>query len=303
MGKFKKIIKYIVDSDFRFSVNTRYGKYNYLSDVDFLKRKYKALMKKELNLDNPQMFNEKLQWLKLHDHNPEYTRIVDKITFKEFITEKIGSEYTVPTLGVWDNFDDIDFSKLPDKFVLKCNHDSGGLVICKDKSKLNKKKARRKINNSLKRNFYMQGREWPYNDVKPRILAEEFLEMPDGITEYKLFSFNGRTEIVLVCKGVAHTEGRTNTFFDRDFNRIPVENVLKNQTEPEEKPAEYDKLLEIADKLSEGIPQVRVDFYIINGRIYLGEMTFYHNSGFAPFTPEEWDYKFGEYIDLEMIKK
>ena len=260
-------------------------------------------MKKELDLDNPKTFNEKLQWLKIHNHNPEYTRIVDKITFKEYIAEKLGPEYTVPTIGVWDKFEDIDFDKLPDKFVLKCNHDSGGLVICKDKSKLNIENARKIINSSLKYNFFLRSREWPYKSVKPRILAEEFLDMPEGLTEYKLFSFNGEAKIILVCKGKAHTPTRTNTFFDRDFNKLPVENVLKNQTEPEERPKEYDKLLEIADKLSQGIPQVRVDFYVVNGKIYLGEMTFFHNSGFVPFTPEEWDYKFGEYIDLDMVKK
>lgn len=276
---------------------------SFISDELAIKAKYKYKIRKKLDLDNVKTFNEKLQWLKLHDHNPEYTRIVDKVTFKEYITEKIGAEYVVPTLGVWEKFDDIDFDKLPDKFVLKCNHDSGGLVICKDKSKLDIKKARRKINKSLKVDYFSLGREWPYKNVKPCILAEEYLDLPEGLVEYKMFSFNGETKIVDVCMGEAHTlNNRTNTFFDREWNRLPIQTLLPNHNGDIEPPEELSQMLEIADKLSQGIPQVRVDFYVYKGQIYLGEMTFFHNSGTAVINPAEWDLKMGEYIDLSIVK-
>ena len=150
----------------------------------------------------------------------------------------------------------------------------------------------------MKKNYYWSSREWPYKNVKPCIIAEEYLDMPTGLTEYKIFSFNGRAEVVLVCKGIAHTSNRTNTFFDRDFNKLPIQTLLPNQKEEEERPAEYDQLLAIADKLSEGIPQVRVDLYIFEGRIYVGEMTFFHNSGLCKINPDGWDEKLGDWIIL-----
>ena len=303
MGKIQKLIKYVIDADYRFAIDSRFGKYDSMPDEEFLKRRFRSAMGKELDLENPQTFNEKLQWLKLYDCNPEYTRIVDKYEFKNYIAEKIGAEYTVPTLGRWDSFDDIDFDSLPDKFVLKCNHDSGTLVICKDKSKLDVKKARKKLSKALKKDFYLRHREWPYKDVKPCIIAEKYLDLSDPPIEYKLFSFNGSAKIILVCKGIAHTSNRTNTFYDRDFNKLPIQSLLPNQIEKEEKPAEYEKLLEIADKLSEGIPQVRVDFYISDGQIYVGEMTFFHNAGFCKINPEEWDKKMGDMIPLDIVKK
>lgn len=275
------------------------GMLNFLSDKLYLKIVFKLKMDKRLNLKNPKTFNEKLQWLKLYNRNPEYSRIVDKYEFKNYISEKIGSEYVIPTIGRWDKFDDIDFDALPEKFVLKCNHDSGGLVICKDKSTFDKQAAKEKIEKCLKVNYYWRGREWPYKNVKPCIIAEEYLDLPSGLTEYKIFSFNGEAKVIDVCKGIAHTGNRTNTFFDRDFNRLPVQTLLPNQKEEEQKPAEYRQLLDIADKLSQGIPQVRVDFYIFNGQIYVGEMTFFHNSGLCPINPYEWDEKMGDMIVLD----
>lgn len=276
----------------------RYHILNILSDKIYLKLLFRLKLNKTLNLKNPKTFNEKLQWLKLYNRNPEYTKIVDKYEFKNYIAEKLGAEHVIPTIGRWDKFEDIDFDSLPDKFVLKCNHDSGGLVICKDKSKLDIEAARTKINRCLKKNYYWSSREWPYKNVKPCIIAEEYLDMPTGLTEYKIFSFNGRAEVVLVCKGIAHTSNRTNTFFDRDFNKLPIQTLLPNQKEEEERPAEYDQLLAIADKLSEGIPQVRVDLYIFEGRIYVGEMTFFHNSGLCKINPDGWDEKLGDWIIL-----
>lgn len=303
VNKIKKVAKYVFDPDYRFQVNARYGKYNDMSDEEYIKKIFRSYMKKELDLDNPKTFNEKLQWLKLYNRNPEYTRIVDKVTFKEYITEKIGAEYIVPVLGVWEKFDDIDFDKLPDKFVLKCNHDSGGLVICKDKSTFDIKAAKEKIDKCLKRNYFNMFREWPYKNVKPCILAEEYLDLPEGMAEYKIFSFNGEAKVIDVCMGVAHTPTRTNTFFDRNWKRLPLQTYLPNEKGDITPPQELPQMLEIADKLSQGIPQVRVDFYIYNDKIYLGEMTFFHNSGVVAINPYEWDIKLGEYIDLDTVKK
>ena len=288
----KKCIEYI-------TYRRLYSSYGQkIDDEEYIKRLFKLKMGYELDLDNTKTFNEKLQWLKLYNRNPEYTRIVDKYEFKNYITEKLGAEYVIPAIGRWDKFEDIDFDALPDKFVLKCNHDSGGLVICKDKSKLDINAARKKINECLKRNYYYTSREWPYKDVKPCIIAEEYLDLPEGLTEYKIFSFDGRAEIIDVCKGVAHTNNRTNTFFDREFNRLPIQSLLPNQKEEEHKPTEYEQMLAIADKLSEGIPQVRVDFYIFKGQIYIGEMTFFHNTGMCKINPYEWDVKLGDMITL-----
>ena len=268
----------------------------------WLSYRFKSRMGYKMDWKNPKTYNEKLQWLKLYNRNPEYTRIVDKNEFKNYIAEKLGKEYVIPTIGKWDKFDEINFNELPDKFVLKCTHDSGGIVICKDKSKLDIKQARDKISKCLKENYYDVSREWPYKNVKSCIIAEEYLDLPEGLTEYKLFSFNGRAEIILVCKGIAHTPDRTNTFYDRDFNKLPIQSLLPNQIEEEIKPDEYEQLLAIADKLSEGIPQVRVDFYIYKGQIYIGEMTFFHNSGMHKINPKEWDLKMGDMINLDIVK-
>ena len=267
-------------------------------DKKYLKILFKYLMKKECNLDNPKSYSEKLQWLKLYDRNPLYTNLVDKYNVREFIKNKIGEEYLIKCLGVWDDFDDIDFDKLPNQFVLKCTHDSGGLIICKDKSKLNLKKARKKINHCLKRNYFFNYREWPYKDVKPRIVAEEFMVDESGteLKDYKFFCFDGIVKSLFIA-----TDRGIDTrfdFFDEKFNHLPFTNGHPNADMEIKKPAKYEEMIKIAEKLSEGIPHVRVDLYNINGKIYFGEMTFYNWSGLVAFEPEEWDYKFGEWINL-----
>lgn len=175
-------------------------------------------------------------------------------------------------------------------------------MICKDKSKLDIEAARKKINKCLKRNYYYSSREWPYKNVKPCILAEEYLDLPEGLVEYKIFSFNGEAKVIDVCMGIAHTMNTTNTFFTREWERIPMQQLLPNEKGEVKAPAELPKMLELADKLSEGIPQVRVDFYVYKGNIYIGEMTFLHNSGMHEINPYEWDLKLGEYIDLSIVK-
>lgn len=278
------------------------GKLGFIPDESYLKLMYWANTGKKLNLDNPRTFNEKLQWLKLHDYKPEYSAMVDKYEAKRWVASRIGVEYVIPTLGVWDSFDEIEFEKLPNQFVLKCTHDSGGLVICKDKCKLDIKKAKKKIEASLKRNYFFVGREYPYKNVKPRIIAEKFMhDSVNGevLTDYKFFCFNGKPEIVYISKDKAK-EPRTD-FFDMEYNLLPIKMRDPNSEVPPGKPDEFEEMIQIATRLSMGFKHLRVDFYVISGKIYVGELTFYHNSGFSEVKPAEWNLKLGAMIDNTII--
>ncbi len=271
----------------------------HINDETYLKMLYKVILGQKLNLKNPQTFNEKLQWLKLHDRNPEYTKMVDKYEAKKYVASKIGEEYIIPTLGVYDKFDDIDFNKLPNQFVIKCTHDSGGLVICKDKNKLDIKKARKKINKCLKRNFYWIGREWPYKNVKPRIIIEQYMtdESKVELKDYKIFNFNGKAKIIQVDYN-RFVEHKRN-LYDTDWNYI--EAAIEYPTDKNvkiNKPKSIEKMLELAEVLSKEIPHVRTDFYCIEDKIYFGELTFYHEGGFGKFSPEEFDRELGEWLKL-----
>ena len=301
----KKLKKYLLDSNYRFMVNASKGVYNSMPDREYLEKMFKVRMGYDLNLDNPVTFNEKLQWLKLNNRQDIYSRMVDKYTAKQYAAEQIDEKYVIPTLGVWNDFDEIDFDKLPNQFVLKTTHDSGGVVICRDKSKLDIAAARKKINKSMKNNYYLHAREWPYKNVKPRIIAEEYLSILESgkeLIEYKFFCFNGEPQLVLVCKGTAHGNGRTNDFYDLDFNHLDVKLTYPNAAEKCEKPKEIDEMLEVARKLSFGIPHLRVDLYIANGKVYFGETTFFHDSGFCKFDPPEWDRRFGNMLKLPIEK-
>ena len=267
----------------------------------FLRIAYRANFNRKLNLNNPQTYNEKLQWLKLNDCNPEYSKLVDKYEVREYIKEKLGDEYLIPLLGVWDRFDDIDFDSLPNEFVLKCNHDSGGLVICTDKTTFDIKEARKKINKSLKTNYFWAGREWPYKKVKPKIIAEKYMVDESGyeLKDYKFFCFDGEVKALFIAtdRG-SKTEETKFDFYDENFNHLPFTNGHPNSTKKIQKPQSFEEMKKLAAILSEGFPHIRVDFYDINGKIYFGEMTFFHWSGFVPFVPEEWDYTFGDWINL-----
>ena len=272
-----------------------------MPDKIYLEKVYKLRMGRKLDLDNPQTYNEKLQWLKLYDRKPEYTKMVDKYAVKDYVAKKIGAEHIIKTLGVWDKFDDIDFTTLPNQFVLKTTHDSGGVVICKDKNVLNMKEARKRIEWSLNRKYYYIWREWPYKDVKPRIIAEEYMVDESGyeLKDYKFFCFNGKVKALFVAKDRTKVNEETKfDFFDENFNHLPFTNGHPNSEPPYFKPENFEKMKELAEKLSIGIPHVRVDFYNINGKIYFGELTFSHWSGLTPFNPEEWDYEFGSWIEL-----
>lgn len=298
---FKKLKNFISDPAKRILYLSQLGFYRHTDDRRYLEKLYRATFGKELNLENPQTFNEKLQWLKLYDRKPIYTTMVDKYAAKEYVADKIGEEYIIPTLGVWDKFDDIDFDALPDQFVLKCTHDSGGLAICRNKKTFDIAAARKKINRCLKRNYYYTFREWPYKNVKPRIIAEKYMVDESGyeLKDYKIFCFDGQPKIMFIATDRANPEEETKfDFFDMEFNHLPFQNGHPNAKKSIMQPKGFKKMKELAAKLSAGIPQVRVDFYDIDGKVYFGELTFSHWSGFVPFDPEEWDYKLGAWIDL-----
>jgi len=274
-----------------------------LSDRTYLKLKFPVLLGYRLNLRNPRTFNEKLQWLKLYDHNPLYTTLVDKAMVKLYVAGKIGQEYLIPTLGVWDSFDAIDFASLPSQFVLKCTHDSGSAVICKDKSSFDMAAAKARLEACLKQDFYRESREWPYHDVPPRILAEPYVSAVDGTTkDYKFFCFNGRPTFMFIASDryVEGTETKFD-FFDMDFNFMDFRNGHSNSEVLPEKPQGFEEMKRLAAILSEGIPQVRIDFYEIDGKILFGEYTFCHWGGLVPFEPAEWDLRLGEMLELPMI--
>lgn len=284
------------------------GYFNFLDDKKFLEIMYKLKFDKKLNLANPQSFNEKLQWMKLYDRNPEYTKMVDKHDAKQYVADKIGEEYIIPTLGVWDKFEDIEFDKLPEQFVLKCTHDSGGLVICRDKSKLDMEKAKNKITRSLNRNYYYSSREWPYKDVKPRVIAEKYMEekgddetVVNGLIDYKFFCFNGEPKMLYISKGLEDHSTARISFFDLDGKEMPFH---RKDFAPFDSelilPENYEQMKEIAQRLAKHVNNsfVRIDLYSINNNIYFSEITFSPCSGMIPFEPEEWDAKLGEYIKL-----
>ena len=272
-----------------------------VADRRYLEILYRYKFKKPLNIENPQTYNEKLQWLKLYDRRPEYTVMVDKYLVKQYVADKIGDKYIIPTLGVWDRFEDIDFDKLPDEFVLKCTHDSGGLVICTDIKKLDKDNARKTINHSLKRNYFLNTREWPYKNVQPRIIAEQYMVDESGyeLKDYKFFCFDGVPKAMFVAsdRGIEGEETKFD-FFDMDFQHLPFINGHPNANKEIACPKSFDEMKRLAAILSKGLPQTRIDFYDINGSVYFGEITFYHWSGLVPFEPEAWDHVFGSWISL-----
>ncbi len=295
----KKLRKYLLDPDYRFTINAKLGFYNNWDDVRYLKRMYRAHFGKELNLDNPRTFNEKLQWLKLYDRKPEYVQMVDKYEAKKYVANIIGEEYIIPTLGVWEQFDDIDFDKLPNQFVLKCTHDSGGLVICKEKTSLDIHEAKRKIVKCLNQNYYLYGREWPYKNVKPRIIAEKYMVDESGyeLKDYKVFNFSGKAKFIQVDYN--RFSGHMRNLYSAEWKFIEAALKYPNDLEHQiPKPEKIEEMITLAEKLSTNHPFLRTDFYSIEDKLYFGEMTFYPEAGFGTFNPEEFGLALGEYIEI-----
>ncbi len=274
-----------------------------LTDKAYLKYQYKKVFGKQLDLKNPQTYNEKMQWLKLYDRNPKYHILADKHAVKQFVTDTIGKEYVIETYGVWKKFDDIDFNSLPNEFVLKCTHDSASTVICKDKKSFDFASARKKLSTALKVDYYhYENRQWAYKDIEPQIIAEKYMVDESGteLKDYKFFCFDGKFKTMFIATDRPHDTKFD--FYDIDFNLLPFTNGHPHSGLNRSKPDNYDKMIQLAEKLSENIPHVRVDFYSINGNIYFGEMTLYHWGGMMPFEPEEWDYTFGSWIKLPKTK-
>ena len=277
---------------------------NTLPDKLYLQLVYFKHFKRFINFSNPRSYNEKLQWLKINNRKPIFTDMVDKYKVRDYVANKIGKEYLIPLVGgPWFDANDIDVDKLPNQFVIKCNHDSGSAIICRDKSKFDFEDCKKTLSQHMKNNLFWYGREWPYKNVTPCIIAEQYLELnSQNCAEYKMFCFNGEVKIVLVCKGAARVAGeRTNDFFDVNFNRIPVTVHNPNSNDVLRKPAAYEELLRIAKELSQGMTHVRVDTYVLNDKVYFGELTFFHNAGFTRFNPEEYDLRWGEYIKISDI--
>lgn len=275
-----------------------------LPDVTYLKWAYYLRTGKHLDLSCPKTFNEKIQWLKLHNTSEECTRSVDKYEVRSLIAEKIGEEYLIPMLGCWDSFDDIDFTNLPKQFVLKCTHDSGSVVICRDKETFDIKAAKVKLEKAMKHNFFWTGREYPYKNVKPRIICEQLMKdnKTDDLVDYKFFCFNGEPKVLFYASERFTSKDKVAKFdfYDMDLHHMPIKSVgHDNSTIPPSVSIEnFSKMKELCSILSKGYPHVRVDFYVINDKIYFGELTFHHDGGFVQLEPDEWNITFGEWIKL-----
>lgn len=272
----------------------------FLSDKTYVKCYYWCKMGKHLDLEHPHSFNEKLQWLKFNDIHPEYTAMVDKIEAKKYVASVLDEEIIIPTIGVYNSVEEINWSELPNQFVLKCSHDSGGIAICKDKKKFNINAAQEKLKRGLSTNYYKYSMEYPYKSVSPRILTERFMsDQGADLFDYKIHCFNGEPKVILVCKDRFSPSGLTEDFFTTSWEHLPIKRPLHpNSADIIPKPKELNVLLDYAKRLSHAIPFVRVDFYIANGHVYFSEMTFFPASGFTPFVPDEWDSILGDWLQL-----
>ena len=274
----------------------------WLPDSTYLRILFYLHMGKVLHLKHPKTFSEKIQWLKLYNRKPEYTTMVDKYAVKDYVAKIIGDQYIIPTLGVWDKPEEIDWDNLPDRFVLKTTNGGGskGVVICKNKATFDKATAIQDLNTALRRDIYKRFREWPYKNVPKRIIVEKYMEDESGeLRDYKFFCFDGEPKAMFIASDRLDKNEETKfDFYDMDFNHLPITNGHSNATIKIDMPRGFEEMKHLAAKLSKGIPHVRIDLYDINGKVYFGEFTFFHWSGMKPFKPIEWNYTFGNWIEL-----
>lgn len=274
----------------------------FISDKTYYRIQYYAVLGRFPNIDNPILYTEKLQWLKLYDHNPIYTKIVDKYEVKNIISKIIGENYIIPTLNVWNSPEEIDFDSLPNQFVLKTTFGGGGdgIVICRDKSMLNIDETIKKLKKSFNTDPYIRAREWPYKNVPRRIIAEQYMEDDSGeLRDYKFYCFNGEPKVMLVASN-RFTNHNFN-YFDMDFNVLPITSAMGAQSDVKmNRPDCFDEMKEVAAKLSKGFPHVRVDLYNSGGKVLFGELTLYDSSGYDDLSSEEWNRRFGDWITLPM---
>lgn len=281
-----------------FDVLADKGHLAWMPDKLYLSLRFRSYMGYWMDWKNPKTFNEKIQWLKIHDRNPSYSCLVDKYSVRNYVSQKIGNGYLIPILGVWENVDEIEFDKLPNQFVLKCSHDSGSVIICKDKSTFDVENAKMKLAKALKLNFYYPFREWPYKNVKPRIIAEKYLTEHEGSSpkDYKIFCFGGVSKFIQVDSDrfKTHTRDIYNTAWKKQDFCLGYPSSKKKCSCPQK----LIEMLKLSEILSQGMLFVRCDWYCIQERVYFGEMTFYPAAGLKKFTPKEWDFKFGNLIEL-----
>lgn len=305
----KKTIIPVLDAvnrqEWHFWLAVRNGKIN-LSDKNYLRLLYHLTTGKTLHLFKPKLFSEKIQWLKLYYHNPQLTTLADKVSAREYVSKKIGKQYLVPTLGIYNTWEEIDFDSLPNQFVIKCTHDSGGISICKNKPLWDKENSKKIISNSLHHNYYQYSREWQYKNIPPRILIEELLidnsnTIDNGLIDYKFYCFNGHPKFLYVAYnvvGVGKEEPRM-IYLDLEWKKTPFQRPDHEPLPLQiKKPQVFDEMVEISKRLSNGIPFVRVDLYCIENKIYFSEMTFTPGGGFSPFYPLEWERKIGDMLVL-----
>lgn len=272
------------------------------SDKKYLDLIFRYRMGYKIDWDNPRTFNEKLNWLKIHDHNPLYTQLVDKESVKSYVSDIVGSEYVIPTIATWNKPEEIDFDNLPNQFVLKTTHGGGndGVVICRDKHSFERQKAMQKLIKAMKQDLYRDSREWPYKNVEKRIICEPYIEdnKTGELRDYKFFCFDGEVKALFVATDRQKREEPYFNFFDADYNSLPIKQGHPVSPNLPDKPESFEEMKRIASRLSKGFPHVRVDLYEVNGKVLFGELTFYHFGAVVPFEPQEWDYKFGEWITL-----
>jgi len=275
-----------------------------LSDKTFAEWAWQYRTGSELDLKNPRGFNEKIQWLKVYDRRDDYKLLSDKLEAKKFAASVIGQEHIIPTLAVFDSAESIDWNVLPDSFVMKCNHDSGGMVICRDKNALDKLAAKKKLRFYLKRNYFSLGHEWCYKGIKPKILCEALMQderQRNSLVDYKFFCFHGKPEFLYVSEGLEDHRTASISFVDLNGKRLPFRRSDYRDVEKVTLPDKFTEMKEIAAKLAAAVNNrfVRVDLYEIGRQIYFSEFTFYPNGGFIPFEPAQWNEKIGELLHLQ----
>ena len=302
MSKFSTAIKLLMTNRNEFLAQLVKQFAFLFSDKKYLDLTFRYRMGCKINWDNPRTFNEKLNWLKIHDHNPLYTKLVDKESVKSYISSIVGAEYVIPTITMWNSPKEIDFDKLPDQFVLKTTHGGGndGVVICRDKRVFDKQLAIKKLIKAMKQDLYRDSREWPYKNVEKHIICEPYIEdkKTGELRDYKFFCFDGKVKALFVATERQKRDEPFFNFFDENFNPLPIKQGHPVSPNIPEKPETFDSMKRIASRLSEGFPHVRVDLYEANGNVLFGELTLYHFGAVVPFEPRDWDYKFGEWIKL-----
>lgn len=299
----KKVVKAIKNPNIVMLVLLNLKIFRAFPDELYLKIVFRLRTGKKLNLENPKTFNEKLQWLKLNDRKSHYKHLVDKLKVREYIARELGEEYLIPLLGVYNSFEDIKFNELPNQFVLKPNHTSGNVYICKDKSKINYKKLRIEINKWLKREYFWKHREWPYKGISPKIICEKYMidQSKEELNDYKIMCFNGKAKCIFVCKNRGSSSGLNIDIYDTNWNLTPMQRVgSPNSGGYSDKPKNYIQMIEYAERLAQNNKFLRVDFYNINDQLYFGELTFYPSSGFEGFEPREYDKLLGDWLNLSV---